>query len=84
MINPQAHHDLPKADRFKSQWDRVGLDNDDPLYGRWVEGTLPGTHQNWSHAFNQAWDAFFRQFPEATRDEILDHMYRLRTDPRFK
>jgi len=84
MIRPQAHHDLPQADRFRPHWSRAGLDIDDPAFGRWVEGGPVGDHQKWSKAFNDEWDAFFDQFPGATRDQIIDHMNRLRIDPRFQ
>jgi hypothetical protein len=84
MIRPQAHHDLPQASRFQRHWDRVRLDNNDPRFGRWVEGGPTGPHQRFSGAFNQEWAAFFREFPHATREQILDKMHRLRGDPRFQ
>lgn len=84
MIKPQAHHDLPQADRFQPHWNRAGLDIDDPAFGRWVEGGPVGDHQKWSKTFNDEWDAFFDQFPAATRDQILDQMNKLRIDPRFQ
>jgi RHS repeat-associated protein len=84
MTNPQAHHDLPQADRFKPHWNREGLDIDDPAHGRWVEGTPPGKHQNWSKKFNDEWDEFFDKNPKATREQILDKMNELRVDPRFQ
>jgi hypothetical protein len=34
MLNPQAHHDLPQAERFEAFWDRAGLDIDYPAFGR--------------------------------------------------
>jgi hypothetical protein len=82
MQNPQAHHDLPQA--FRDQFERAGLDIDNPAYGRWVEGSPPGRHQNWSYEFNQEWRAFFRRKPNPSRQEILDQMNRLRADPRFQ
>jgi hypothetical protein len=84
MLRPQAHHDLPQAPRFKPHWDRAGLDIDDPAFGRWVEGGPVGDHQKWSAEFNQEWDDFFRRFPEASREQILEQMNRLRGDPRFQ
>jgi hypothetical protein len=82
--NPQAHHDLPQAPDLQKQWKRVGLDNNDPKYGRWVEGGSQGDHQKWSYAFNQEWRNFFDQYPEATEDQILQQMNKLRNDPRFQ
>ena len=78
MRNAQAHHDLPQAKEFQAHWKRVGLDINDPAYGRWVSGSPQGRHQNWSHAFNKSWREFFRINKNATREEILDHMYKLR------
>lgn len=82
MRNAQAHHDLPKA--FRDKFQKVGLDIDDPAYGRWVEGTPPGRQQNWSPAFNKAWEDFFTDTPKPTRQQILREMNRLRSDPRFQ
>ena len=84
MIKPQAHHDLPQAERFRPHWDRVGLDIDDPAFGRWVEGGPVGDHQKWSAEFNREWDKFFNANSMATREEILNQMNRLRIDPRFQ
>jgi len=80
----QAVHDLPQAPEFKKHWDRVGLDIDDPAFGRWVEGGPVGNHQKWSATFNREWVKFFDDLPMATREQILDHMNKLRIDPRFQ
>jgi hypothetical protein len=82
MRNPQAHHDMPRA--FRAKFEAKGFDIDYPAYGRWVEGTPPGRHQNWTKEFNAMWQAFFDKFPSATRKQILDMMYSLRADPRFQ
>ena len=84
MERPQAHHDLPQAPRFKPQWERVELDIDSREFGRWVEGGPVGDHQKWSKAFNDEWDKFFEESPNATRGQILEYMKRLRADPRFQ
>jgi RHS repeat-associated protein len=84
MKKPEAHHDLPQADRFKSHWEREGLDINDPAHGRWVEGGPVGDHQKWSNEFNKEWDTFFKEHPEATREQILGKMNDLRSDPRFQ
>src|SRR5208282_2440246 len=55
LKNPEAHHDLPQAPRFQEQWDRAGLDVNDPANGRWVEGGPQGNHQKWSYQFNKEW-----------------------------
>jgi|GEM_PF-3123679 len=84
LQRPQAHHDLPQADRFKEHWERAGLDNDNAAYGRWVEGGPVGNHQKWSAEFNREWDQFFERSPNATREQILEQMEALRSDPRFQ
>ena len=84
MQNAQAHHDLPQARRFREHWERAGLDINDPAYGRWVSGSPPGNHQKWSHAFNKEWDRFFEYNKKATREEILEHMNKLRKSGDFE
>jgi hypothetical protein len=82
MRNPQAHHDLPN--KFRDRFERRGLDIDDSKYGRWVEGSPAGRHQNWSPEFNREWEDFFRRNPNASKADILKFMRRLRADPRFQ
>ncbi len=82
MLKPQAHHDLPQ--KFASKFEAKGIDINDPAYGRWVEGGPVGNHQKWSAAFNKEWERFFAKSPEATREQIIDKMNQLRTDPRFQ
>lgn len=84
LKKPQAHHDLPQAERFQKHWNRLGIDIDDPAYGRWVEGGPNGNHQKWSYEFNKEWDKFFEKYPEATLEQVLDFMRILRIDPRFQ
>jgi hypothetical protein len=84
MKKAEAHHDLPEAPKFQEHWDRVGLDINDPKYGRWVEGGPVGDHQKWSKEFEKEWDKFFEKNPEASREEILKHMNDLQADPRFQ
>lgn len=35
-------------------------------------------HQKWSYDFNEEWRKFFKAHPEATREEILSKMYKMR------
>ena len=84
MKNPQAHHDLPQAKRFQDQWKRVGLDINDPAYGRWVSGGPQGNHQKWSHAFNKEWDTFFKKNPTASREQILKKVDELRNKGEYQ
>ena len=84
MKNAQAHHDLPQAKEFQPHWKRAGLDINDPAYGRWVQGSPQGSHQNWSHAFNKEWRAFFKKYPEASREQILKKMDELRNKGEYQ
>ncbi|MFM7161860.1 MAG: hypothetical protein ACKO3P_16020, partial [Planctomycetaceae bacterium] len=62
-----------------------GLVNvNDPAFGRWVDGTPPGKHQQWTPAFRAEWDSFINGNSSASRQEVLDFMNRLRADPRFQ
>ncbi len=78
VVKPQWHHDLPQAREFQHHWERVGLNIEDPAYGRWVEGGPVGNHQKWSYEFNKEWREFFKANPKATREEILRKMYEMR------
>jgi RHS repeat-associated protein len=82
MTKPEAHHDLPQ--KFRDRFERRGIDIDDPQYGRWVEGSPVGRHQNWSAEFNREWEDFFRRNPNASKADILEFMRRLQADPRFQ
>jgi len=82
MRNPQAHHDLPV--KYRKQFNNIGIDIDDVRFGRWVEGSPPGRHQNWSRAYNREWKQFWDANPEATPSDVLRKMKELRRDPRFQ
>jgi len=82
MTKPQAHHDLPQ--KFKGQFEKVGLDINDPKYGRWVEGGKAGNHQKWSQEFNKEWENFFRENKDYSKEDILDQMTKLGNDERFQ
>ncbi|MYG14999.1 MAG: hypothetical protein F4207_01040, partial [Gemmatimonadetes bacterium] len=84
MENAQAHHDLPQARRFRKHWERAGLDINNPSYGRWVSGSPQGNHQKWSRAFNEEWDDFFKQYPDASREQILNKMDELRNKGEYQ
>jgi hypothetical protein len=78
MQRPQVHHDMPQ--KFRDRFEREGIDIDHPDNTRWVEGD---PHNRWSREFNREWENFFNENPNATRDQILDFMNRMRNDPRF-
>ena len=84
MKNPQAHHDLPQAKDLKVEFQKRGLDINKARYGRWIDGSPTGNHQNWSYAFNKAWRDFFKTNPNATMTDVLREMLRLRRNPRFQ
>ena len=55
----------------------------DPAYGRWVEGTPPGTHQNWSAAYQQEWANFKARYPNAPRSQVLAYLDQLLSSGQF-
>ncbi|MCY3622441.1 MAG: pre-toxin TG domain-containing protein [Gammaproteobacteria bacterium] len=74
----EAHHDLAQA--FRKDFERAGLDIDDPAHGRWVGDK----HKNWSWEFGQEWHRFFRTNPDPTAEEILAKMEALRATGKYK
>jgi hypothetical protein len=86
LRNPQVHHGLTWNDRV---WFAVhGMDVNDPQFGRWVEGTPPGSHQLWSQQFSAEWGSFItaeqglgRSYTEL---EIRAEWTRLNTDPNYQ
>jgi hypothetical protein len=84
LVNPQAHHNLPWT--FREWFAMHGLDVNLPQYGRWVDGTPPGRHQNWTPAFQAQWQAFISAEPVScyTQQQILDFMNVLSSSPNFR
>jgi len=39
--------------------------------GAWVEGTPPGTHQNWSYRYLKDWRIWLEKNPMATLEQII-------------
>jgi RHS repeat-associated protein len=78
MRNPQAHHMLPEA--LEKEFSRLGVNVHDPRWGAWVEGTPPGTHQNWSYAFNQAWKEWLNKNRGATLEQIIAQTQKMATE----
>ena len=52
----QAHHTLPQA--FRKEFERIGINIDDPKYGAWLDIT---THQKTKDPYNARWQQFFNQ-----------------------
>ena len=69
MKNAQAHHILPQ--KLAAQFDKLGVNVNDPHWGAWVEGTPPGTHQNWSAGYNDVWGRWLRENSGATIEQIV-------------
>ena len=70
-INPkdmQAHHMLPQ--KFRQQFERAGINIDNPKYGRWLESS---NHNKLSYKYNKEWETFFEQQKDATEKDILEH-----------
>ncbi len=79
MMNPQAHHWIPKASDIREKCALVGIDVnaasvDGVQLGRWVEGSSHGRHQNWSKQHLTAWRTWFAQHPNPTKLQILNQV----------
>jgi RHS repeat-associated protein len=81
-IGTEAHHNLPQ--QFKDKFEAAGIKIHDPIFGSIVEKTQ---HRSTARAFNQDFKGFFKDFPRATRDQILnqarDISRRFGFNPRF-
>jgi RHS repeat-associated protein len=79
----EMHHLLPQAERFRKFFDRAGLDIEDfkiPLDQARHRLNPGGVHTNSGGNWNRVWDTFFKANPNATRDEILQQLGRMRAD----
>ena len=83
FANPQVHHNLPWRFRAWFAGQGRGLNVNDPIYGRWVEGTPPGPHQIWSGMYELEWETFITNNPNATRPQVLAFLDRLLASGRF-
>ena len=78
--NYHAHHDLPF--KFQPQFARIGIDVNDPAFGRWA---LISDHQRWHHhtqpKFNDFWIAWLNQLGGRmpTQQEFLDKLAEARS-----
>jgi hypothetical protein len=83
MTNPQAHHNLPW--KFKDWFAQKGrgLNVNDSQFGRWVEGSPPGLHQNWTRQYEDAWTDWIGQNPKATQQDVLDFLNSLLNSGQF-
>ncbi len=67
-VGMDAHHIFPQAQRFQAHWNRVGINIHNPNNMSWWSSSA---HRSAAYSYNRAWDTFFRQFPDATRQEIV-------------
>ncbi len=74
MTKSQAHHNSPWDFKDWFAGGGRGLNVNDVQFGRWVEGSPVGTHQNWTAAYNNAWRNWISQNPNATRDQVLQFL----------
>ena len=70
----QAHHDLPWRHKDWLAMEGRGLDVNNPQFGRWVEGTPLGKHQNWSREYESKWRDFISKNPDASAEEVLAYL----------
>ena len=69
----EAHHILPQ--KFEQRFNNAGIETiHDPRLLVWVDEV---EHKNWSNAYNEAWNTFFDEQPNATVEEILEEGKRL-------
>ncbi len=83
MKNPQAHHDLPWKFREWFAGKSRGINVNDSQFGRWVEGSPEGLHQNWTREYEDAWAQWIRDNPDATQQEVLDYLNSLLNSGNF-
>jgi len=83
MMNPQAHHDLPWKFKDWFAGPNRGLDVNDPMFGRWVEGSPVGSHQIWSSRYNAAWGLFKQNNPNANRLQVIIKLLLLRLGGKY-
>jgi RHS repeat-associated protein len=65
-----AHHTLPKADKFKDFFEKAGLDVNDPANMIWRERKDHQGKKSSEHS--KLWNMFMQRNPNATKDQILE------------
>ncbi|MFN8444528.1 MAG: hypothetical protein U0175_27335, partial [Caldilineaceae bacterium] len=79
----QAHHNFPWKFRDWFAGAGRGLNVNDAQFGRWVEGTPPGPHQQWTSAYEDAWAEWIGNNPNASRQDVMDFLGQLLSSGRF-
>jgi len=75
------HHLLPQSQKFRSFFERAGLDIEDfkiPLDKAKHRLKPKGIHTNDGGNWNKVWKEFMDASPNASRGEILQQMERMR------
>ncbi len=65
----QAHHVFPN--KFKINFDKAGIDINNPKYGIWLEKNF---HLQKASKYNKSWEKFFERSNAPNKDEIFKHM----------
>jgi Predicted lipoprotein of unknown function (DUF2380) len=73
LSEPEPHHNLPR--QFSPEFNRAGIDiNDYVLYmPRNEHRLLPNGLHTGSNHWNAQWRRFFKDYPNATPDQIFEH-----------
>lgn len=77
----EMHHLLPQAKRFRKFFKAAGLDIEDfkiPLDKAKHRLKPGGIHTIDGGNWNKEWDDFMEQFPNANKEQILEHLEKLR------
>lgn len=79
----ELHHLLPQAKRFRNYFERAGLNIEDfriPVDVAKHRLKPGGVHTTTGGDWNRVWDKFFEANPNATREQILQQLSRMRKD----
>jgi hypothetical protein len=61
-----AHHVFPY--KIRAEFQRRGINVNDPRFGTWWDRSI---HRSKSYEFQQQWDEFFYQTPNATAEDVF-------------
>lgn len=78
----ENHYLFPQAKILRHHFDRVGINIDDytiPLERTRHRFNPNGIHTNNGGNWNRVWEEFFRENPLASREEIFEQLYRMRS-----
>lgn len=81
FADAQAHHMLPW--KHKDWFASKGLNVNLPEFGAWVRGGGNGGHQSWSKAYDKVWEGFIEDNPNATSEQVIEFMNKVRQNPKW-